>query len=1007
MSWFDKLKHYPYQIKADAAATARHAFVEHQQLKQQREDANQSIAALKDQTQFRGMTREQRAAEIKQITGEMPGSLAVAHAHPGLRLATAPFRIAGSIFWWAGKKGVQIAPRVTPGSNTWLIILAIMYHLAVNFGAFPTIITRSIANAVMILFIVLFIFDSSERNGDNYRTIVILALVFEIIIPYAIQHLAIFQKISFIRLYGAAYPLVVLTWFYYAVLGRGKNINTGLTKWAKLAIILFWFGMAIALILSIIPAYSDVELDSASAQGLAAAKLIYAKSLEGWKMVWNTLVSGVSNVQTIFAMRIKQATGEYYFGVVEENEKEPLGVYLENLKASQSEYEENEPVIVYATLHAKTLDDTVNVKISCYAGENQNKIQGMVYPSETFEISNLQQEDLDCTFDRLTKGDYKITYTADFNFETIGYLKRYFAERNAIAAATRQNIDLLDEYQIIDKNPVAHYTNGPVAMGIGPEQVLVGVSEDYTVKPRIAFTLDSTKGWGGVITKLNEIVLLIPEEMSLDTTQCTDKNWVEYSVDDCVESEVRYSSKTSQQCYDDEACIEEQCTAQMSGYHAYKLDVNNPSYTDIKDYITLSCRLNVDDVIGLLEATPIATHYFYVKARYDYQTSKDTSVSVVKQEETTAVEGETSLKSSSLPTFSLADSAEELQFIFYNYGEYLFKAQEKFKIPVCDIAGVIAYTSHSNPNYLEDNKKGLMGITDTLAQQYASSAGITGSFSLFDIETNINLGAAYLQYIYSIATGETRFMRYYIGINNIDQYDEKSRLYAGYVQKYSSECESLGLSQSTVTTETGADNALHEGSVPYSQLSTAQTIPLGITYNNQPFALSAVLSTVGQSRYALVHLLYNSITFESRISGYNRWDGPHDFPFIQAMDDTVAEEVKYRYITDFIVDTNSLLEDEDTEVIPDVLYLEYTGSEIRVKLANNPADKTQLSQICDVPWTEYTASQTCIDTGIADNDDNIPGLIIRNLVTDEKTIGQGYSRVQLDWSVARQMEALT
>jgi hypothetical protein len=107
------------------------------------------------------------------------------------------------------------------------------------------------------------------------------------------------------------------------------------------------------------------------------------------------------------------------------------------------------------------------------------------------------------------------------------------------------------------------------------------------------------------------------------------------------------------------------------------------------------------------------------------------------------------------------------------------------------------------------------------------------------------------------------------------------------------------------------------------------------------------------------------------------------------------------------VDTNSLIEDQNTEIIPGVLYLEYTGSEMRVKLAENPADKTQLTQICDVPWTQNTASQTCTDTGISDNDDNLPGLIIRNLITDEQTIGAGSARVQLDWSVARQMEAIS
>ncbi len=995
-AWNSAKTHFP-EVKSKAQAWITERKAEHQQLSAARENAKQRIEALKNNRRFAGMSHEQRAAEVTQTAQNMPGNIAIAHAHPVGKVITAPFRILGSGLLALGKKSAAITPRITPGSNTWFIFLAIMYHMIIIFGPGITLTTRIILNFIMIFLTIIIIFDPSERNGDTYKTLFLWVFIPEIFIPYAANEIKVLQNFDFIRLY-LANGFIVLTWIYYAIFVRGKDITKGPTKWLRALIILFWFGVAMSFIGTSLVDFTDVELDTASTDAWFAAQQVFSKMWDGWGLMWNTVVNSFSNIQTIFSMRMKQATGEYYFGVVEENEQEQLGVYLENLKASQSEFEENEPVIVYATLNAKTVDDMIYVKVGCYAGEKANKIAGIVYPSESFEISNLQQEELDCTFERLTKGTHKVTYTADFNFETIGYLKRYFADRNAITAATRQNIDLLDEYQIIDQNPVAHYTNGPVAMGIGPEQVLVGVSSDYSVKPRLAFTLDSTKGWGGTITQLNEVVLFIPNEMSLDTEQCTDKNWQEYSVDDCVESELAYSSKISQQCNDDESCIEEQCSAQLEEYHAYMLDVSsNPSYTNIQDYITLSCRLNIDDVVGLLEATPIATHYFYVKTRYQYESSEDTSVSVVSSQDESpiTVSGEEQVKSGSVPTFTLSNSEEELQFIFYNYGDYLFNAQQQFSVPVCTIAGIIAYTSHSNPDYYDTDKgkKGLMGIPDTLAQQYASAAGITSTFSSYDVETNIKIGTA----VYASLSGDDdeKLSDYHAKINSLSAPDSDSPRYAAFVKNYKTDCEELELENSQLQTETGIDNALHNGQYITSSLSTPAVF---MTYQTIPYALSSTTSTIHSQgiEYIFVYLLENGEKIDSVTIGMPRWYSFEKNPFIQVYYD--YEEVMYRYFADFVTNTNYLTEDRDVALIEDVIYIEYTGSEIQIKLANNPTDLSQYTEVCSVPWTASTAYQTC---------DDLPGLVIRNVWTDEKTLGTGMASVQLDWSIARQMEAMT
>ena len=54
--------------------------------------------------------------------------------------------------------------------------------------------------------------------------------------------------------------------------------------------------------------------------------------------------------------RLEYATGDYYEGEVEENENEPLGVYLENIEKAETEFYEDEPVSIWVTLKARTLE---------------------------------------------------------------------------------------------------------------------------------------------------------------------------------------------------------------------------------------------------------------------------------------------------------------------------------------------------------------------------------------------------------------------------------------------------------------------------------------------------------------------------------------------------------------------------------------------------------------------------------------------------------------------------
>ncbi|MBI5072484.1 hypothetical protein HZA99_01565 [Candidatus Woesearchaeota archaeon] len=1001
---FSSLKN---NMKEGIASWKQESYREHQQLSQQRQEAQARIDALRDPNQYRNMSHEQRNAHIHEIAGEMPGALSVAHAHPVLNSLTAPVRAVGSLFT-LGRNTVAAAPHITPSSNTRLLLIAILYHFFINWGV-HTLWDRLIWNVVMFFFVNFLVFDSSERNGDTYRNLILYVTVFEFLIPY-LSTIPLIHEMTFVRLY-LANGFLILTWIYYAVFGRGKNITSGPTRWARWAICIFLFGAAISIVFTNFTSFSDVEINTAGTEQWYAAGLLWDKSKEGWSIMYDSLSTVGSNAWSAVQYQWGAATGQdYYYGVVEENEKEKLGVYLANLKASQAEYEVNEPVTVFATLTAKTLGDTINAKIGCYEGNEKNPIAGSVYPDSDFAVSSLEQEDLDCTFEKLPQGTDKVTYTADFNFETIGYLKRYFADRDAIIAATQQNINLLDQYKIQDTNPVAHYTNGPVAIGMGPEQALIGVSETYTVKPRLALTLDGhAQGWGGKITNLTEVILLLPEQMSLDTSQCTDADWSKYTLDNCVSSESSYDSKVARDCQYDNSCIEEQCTKQLSSYNAYTLDVNKPEYKDIKDYITMSCRLNVTDVQGLLGATPISTKYFYVKTRYTYQISEDTAVKVTEaaSQKAGTVAGETSAtksETSTVPTFSASDADEEMQYIFYHYGDFLFAAADKFSVPVCTLGGIIAETSAANPNYYKDGRKGLMGLPDTVSQQMSGAAGFTGSYNVYDAETNVKLGAAYLASLQSLGSEASSLpLVYYYGIYNKEEYDADAERYEAHVKNFAGTyCTDAGLENSRSAAEKNTDAPFVEGTLSYGNTSP---LALVISYNGSPLTLTPSIATISSTKteegydFEIVSLSFGNISLGS-VKSYgkrNQWISFEKYPLMEVFFDDSSQQINYKYPQDFVLNTPLLLEDQPAVFLSGNLYIEYSGSNMIISTVPDPSTPADLKEVCSVRWYQDIAYANC-------KADGLPGLMLRNVFTHQNTLGQGDAKVQIEWSNQKQLE---
>ena len=346
-------------------------------------------------------------------------------------------------------------------------------------------------------------------------------------------------------------------------------------------------------------------------------------------------------------------------GKVEENQYEPLGVYLENVKSSDPRYYEDEDVIIWGSIKARTLDDPLYIKLGCYVKKEDVEYADKTDPSEPFSVFAFEEQDFACTFGKccasgpctdderskckLKKGSNRVRAYADFNFETIAQLKAYFIDKTRQRAMVREGQDIFTEFGITDTSPAAIYTNGPAEIGMRTSSPLISVSDEYTVYPSLDFSLKNREGWEGEITNLKELVLFLPEGIKLKKNNGCNMEFEkivdneEYCKESCNEFVYRECMDVEEK---DDVCgpARDDCikvcdsTFDESGEkytgHALNLETIKArgELGDFEKAKSFRCRIIPEK--GVLGNSPITTKYFRVKARYNYTVEKAVTVNV-------------------------------------------------------------------------------------------------------------------------------------------------------------------------------------------------------------------------------------------------------------------------------------------------------------------------------------------------------------------------------------------
>ena len=345
-------------------------------------------------------------------------------------------------------------------------------------------------------------------------------------------------------------------------------------------------------------------------------------------------------------------------GKVEENQYEPLGVYLENVQSADPRYYEDEDAIVWGSIKARTLDDPMYIKVGCYVEKDKKKFYaeegfGKTDPSERFSVFSFEELDFACTFNKccakgpctdeqrdeckLKKGSNRITTSADFNFETLSQLKAYFISKERQRAMVREGQDIFTEFGIKERRPVAIYTNGPAEIGMRTSSPLISVSKEYTIYPSLDFSLKNRIGWEGKITNLKELVLFLPEGIELESCNMDFKP---YKKGDCTDSCKTFvfdeckKFEDSAVCKDEENDCNDACNSlfdeQGQFYIGWALDLEDIKVGELEDFEkakAFRCRFEPDPE-KVLGNAPITTKHFRVKARYDYVVEKRVTVNV-------------------------------------------------------------------------------------------------------------------------------------------------------------------------------------------------------------------------------------------------------------------------------------------------------------------------------------------------------------------------------------------
>jgi len=335
-----------------------------------------------------------------------------------------------------------------------------------------------------------------------------------------------------------------------------------------------------------------------------------------WSVIWEKTFTGFESAKMEAQRQVKIATGNYEAGVEAQSQK-PLGIFLENMGTNSPvrlSGSTDPKVEIFGYIKAVTQNpkDKFKVSASCYPLRDSSlKTVATFNPDDGGYLFANDYKSVDCKMPAsvvsVGEGTSKVVFETSFDFNTSAFLKTYFMEQDVIRSYRMQNLDPLDEYKIVDKNPVAVYTGGPLMIGMrvsAQQPVPLVVGSD--VGPSLDITLDRTAQWPeGELMKINELVIYLPVGLSLAN-----------------------ANVLKEPCSTDG--VSQRCVLSQEELKKWNLEPTTDKPVILPARLRFETKLDSDGVQKLLGGAPLSVNSFKLDASYTFRIKKTFDIKVDK-----------------------------------------------------------------------------------------------------------------------------------------------------------------------------------------------------------------------------------------------------------------------------------------------------------------------------------------------------------------------------------------
>lgn len=246
---------------------------------------------------------------------------------------------------------------------------------------------------------------------------------------------------------------------------------------------------------------------------------------------------GIDSVVSLVTGQIQGAVAPFE-GRVESGAKEKLGVYLDEVRTIGSRREGDE-ITATGKLYAKSIDTPVDVLINCIIDDESiipgNQLEANnIYPKKVYKKIKDVEETVECSWSckkadeeknnciKISAGAHDLLMRARVaDFTTSAYLKGYFMNEETMRELRMKGVQPLESLKVSEREPIGVYTNGPVKVGMElSSKPLVSISPSEETKFSLLLSLEAS--WGGKITQISRLYIIVPKEIRLESFTGTD-----------------------------------------------------------------------------------------------------------------------------------------------------------------------------------------------------------------------------------------------------------------------------------------------------------------------------------------------------------------------------------------------------------------------------------------------------------------------------------------------------